>query len=176
MAGEGALTWLKDAGMIYQVFNVTKPGIPLKGYADTDAFKVYACDCELLRRHAGVRPEVIMSRNAGYSEFKGAMAENIALQSIMPQTGAESPFYWTSGNQAEIKFLVETGEDVIPVEVKAEGNILGRSLSVYTQKYSPAKRIRFSMNNLQENGGLYSIPNPMADWMTRIISSQDENA
>ena len=171
---EDALTWLKDAGMIYQVFNVTKPGIPLKGYADTDAFKVYACDCGLLRRLAGVRPEVIMSRNAGYSKFKGAMAENIVLQSIMPQTSAESPFYWTSGNQAEIEFLVEIGEDVIPVEVKAEGNISGRSLSVYTQKYSPAKRIRFSMNNLQENGGLYSIPNPMADWMTRIISSQDE--
>ena len=77
-------------------------------------------------------------------------------------------------SEAEIEFLVEIGEDVIPVEVKAEGNISGRSLSVYTQKYSPAKRIRFSMNNLQENGGLYSIPNPMADWMTRIISSQDE--
>lgn len=166
---EDALTWLKDAGMIYQVFNVTKPGIPLKGYADGDAFKIYACDCGLLRRLAGVRPEVIMNRNAGFTEFKGAMAENIVLQSIMAQEGLEMPFYWTSGNQAEIEFLLEVGNDIVPVEVKAEGNISGRSLSVYTQKYSPARKIRFSMNNLQENGGLYSIPSPMADWLTKLM-------
>lgn len=166
---EDALTWLKDAGMIYQIFNVTKPGIPLKGYADGDVFKIYACDCGLLRRLAGVRPEVIMNRNAGFTEFKGAMAENIVLQSIMAQNRQETPFYWTSGNQAEIEFLLEVGTDIVPVEVKAEGNISGRSLSVYTQKYSPARRIRFSMNNLQENGGLYSIPSPMADWLTKLM-------
>lgn len=166
---EDALTWLKDAGMIYQIFNVTKPGIPLKGYADSDAFKIYACDCGLLRRLAGVRPEVILNRNAGFTEFKGAMAENIVLQSIMVQEGLEMPFYWTSGNQAEIEFLLEIGNDIVPVEVKAEGNISGRSLSVYTKKYSPARRIRFSMNNLQENGGLYSIPSPMADWLTKMM-------
>lgn len=170
---EDALTWLKDAGMIYQVFNVTKPGIPLKGYADGDAFKIYACDCGLLRRLAGVRPEVIMNRNAGFTEFKGAMAENIVLQSIMAQEGLEMPFYWTSGNQAEIEFLLEVGNDIVPVEVKAEGNISGRSLSVYTQKYSPARRIRFSMNNLQENGGLYSIPSPMADWLTKLMRQEE---
>lgn len=52
-------------------------------------------------------------------------------------------------------------------EVKAEGNTPGRSLSVYTEKYAPAKRVRFSMNNLQENSGLYSIPNPLADWVVQ---------
>ena len=170
---EDALTWLKDAGMIYQVFNVSKPGIPLKGYADMDAFKIYACDCGLLRRLANVKPDVIMNRSSGYSEFKGAMAENIFLQALMPQTGSETPFYWTSDNQAEIEFLVEIGLDVVPVEVKAEGNISGRSLSVYNQKYSPAKRVRISMNNLQENGGLYSIPNPMADWMIKLVSGDN---
>lgn len=166
---EDALTWLKDAGMVYQVFNVSKPGIPLKGYAEMDAFKIYACDCGILRRLAGVKPDVILNTNSGYSEFKGAMAENTVLQSIVSQTGPEMPFYWTSGNQAEIEFLVELGADIIPIEVKAKGNLSGRSLSVYTQKYAPSKRIRFSMNNLQENGGLYSIPNPMADWMVKLV-------
>ena len=56
------------------------------------------------------------------------------------------------------------------MEVKAEGNTNGRSLSVYTQKFSPAKRIRISMNNLQENGGLYSIPNPLADWALKLLA------
>lgn len=166
---EDALTWLVDAGLVYQIFNVSKPGIPLSGYEDREAFKLYACDCGLLRRLAGVKADVIQNRNAGYTEFKGAMAENAVLQALLPQIGPDKPYYWTSEGRAEIEFLIDVAGEVIPVEVKAEGNNNGRSLSVYTQKFSPAKRIRISMNNLQENGGLYSIPNPLADWALKLL-------
>ena len=166
---ESAITWLSDAGLVYQIFNVTKPGIPLSGYEDREAFKLYACDCGLLRRLAGVKADVIQNRNAGYTEFKGAMAENAVLQALLPQIGPDKPYYWTSEGRAEIEFLIDVAGEVIPVEVKAEGNTNGRSLSVYTQKFSPAKRIRISMNNLQFNDGLYSIPNPLADWTLRLI-------
>lgn len=166
---ESALTWLADAGLAYQIFNVSKPGIPLSGYEDREAFKLYACDCGLLRRLAKVKADVIQNPNAGYTEFKGAMAENVVLQSLLPQLGGEKPYYWTSDGRAEIEFLIDVAGEVVPVEVKAEGNIFGRSMSVYTQKYSPAHRIRFSMNNLQVNGGLYSIPNPLADWTVKLL-------
>lgn len=167
---ESALTWLADAGLVYQIFNVSKPGIPLSGYEDREAFKLYACDCGLLRRLAGVKADVIQNRNAGYTEFKGAMAENAVLQALLPQIGPDKPYYWTSEGRAEIEFLIDVAGEVIPVEVKAEGNTNGRSLSVYTQRFNPAKRIRISMNNLQFNDGLYSIPNPLADWALKFIS------
>ena len=167
---ESALTWLSDAGLVYQIFNVTKPGVPLSGYEDREAFKLYACDCGLLRRLAGVKADVIQNRNAGYTEFKGAMAENAVLQALLPQIGPDKPYYWTSEGRAEIEFLIDVAGEVIPVEVKAEGNTNGRSLSVYTQRFNPAKRIRISMNNLQFNDGLYSIPNPLADWALKFIS------
>ena len=167
---ESALTWLSDAGLVYQIFNVTKPGIPLSGYEDREAFKLYACDCGLLRRLAGVKADVIQNRNAGYTEFKGAMAENAVLQALLPQIEPDKPYYWTSEGRAEIEFLIDVAGEVIPVEVKAEGNTNGRSLSVYTRKFCPAKRIRISMNNLQFNDGLYSIPNPLADWALKLIS------
>jgi hypothetical protein len=167
---ESALTWLADAGLVYQIFNVSKPGIPLSGYEDREAFKLYACDCGLLRRLAGVKADVIQNRNAGYTEFKGAMAENVVLQALLPQQDGEKPYYWSSDGRAEIEFLIDKSGEVIPVEVKAEGNTSGRSLSVYSGKYSPAHRIRFSMNNLQKNGGLYSIPNPLADWTNILLS------
>ena len=166
---ESALTWLADAGLVYQIFNVTKPGIPLSGYEDREAFKLYACDCGLLRRLAGVKADVIQNRNAGYTEFKGAMAENAVLQALLPQIGPDKPYYWTSEGRAEIEFLIDVAGEVIPVEVKAEGNTNGRSLSVYTQRFNPAKRIRISMNNLQFNDGLYSIPNLLADWALKFI-------
>ena len=141
------MLWLNDAGMITQVFNVSKPGIPLSGYAERDAFKVYACDCGLLRRMARVAPEVIANGNAGFTEFKGALAENAVLQSLMAQADAEVPYYWTSGNTAEVEFVIQHGAEIVPIEVKAEENVGGKSLTVYNEKYHPKYRVRFSSNN-----------------------------
>ena len=80
---EDALMWLEDAGMIYRVYDISKPGMPLSAYQETDAFKVYACDCGLLRRLAHLPPAVVTDPIANYTEFKGAMAENAVLQSFV---------------------------------------------------------------------------------------------
>ena len=164
---EDALLWLEEAGLIYRVFNVTKPGIPLSAYQDLSAFKVYAFDCGLLRRLAKLSPEVILSGNAGYIEFKGALAENAILQALVPQSDG-LPYYWSSQNRAEVDFLLQQGTIVIPVEVKAENRISGKSLSVYTTKFEPTLKIRYSMNNLKENDGLLSIPSFLADFTYQI--------
>lgn len=161
--------------MIYRVSNVSKPGIPLKVYASLDSFKIYACDCGLLRRLARVKAETIVNKNSGFTEFKGALAENAILQSLIVELDDENQFYWTSEGRAEIEFIIGLGSEIIPIEVKAEDNIAGKSLSVYASKYKPSIRIRFSMNNLQENEGLFSIPNPMADWAIGLITKSVEN-
>ena len=164
---EDALLWLEEAGLIYRIFNVSKPGIPLSAYQDLSAFKVYAFDCGLLRRLAKLSPEVILSDNAGYIEFKGALAENAILQALVPQSDG-LPYYWSSENRAEVDFLLQQGTIVIPVEVKAENRISGKSLSVYTSKFKPSLKIRYSMNNLKENDGLLSLPSFLADWTYKI--------
>lgn len=165
---EDGLFWLEEAGLIYRLYNVGKPGIPLSAYRDLSAFKVYALDCGLLRRLARLAPEVVLSGNAEYKEFRGAMAENMVLQAFVPLLNG-APYYWTSGNQAEIEFLIEQVDQVIPVEVKSATRISGGSLASYTSRYNPSLRIRFSMNNLQYNGGLLSVPLSLADWTLRLV-------
>ena len=166
---EDALLWLVDAGIIYQVFNISKPGMPLSAYEDRDAFKVYACDCGLLRRLAHLPASVVTDPIANYTEFKGAMAENAVLQSIMPFLDDRKVYYWTSPGTAEIEFVIQWNDEIIPIEVKAEDNISGSSLSVYNKKYEPLHRIRFSMLNLQFNGGLLSSPAPLASWFDKLM-------
>lgn len=161
---EDALMWLEDAGMIYRINNISKPAMPLKAYSNPNAFKVYACDCGLLRRLALLPASTIMDPISNYTEFKGAVAENAVLQSLMPMMGNAVPHYWSSGNKAEVEFVVQWDEEIIPIEVKAESNISGRSLSVYNERYHPKHRIRFSMLNLQSNGGLLSCPAPLVQW------------
>ena len=164
---DDALMWLEDAGMIHRIFSISKPGMPLSAYEETDAFKVYACDCGLLRRLAHLPATVVTDPIANYTEFKGAMAENAVLQSIVPLLDDQKPFYWTSPGTAEVEFVIQWGDEIIPIEVKAEENISGNSLSVYTKNYVPDYRIRFSMLNLQYNGGLLSSPAPLAGWLDK---------
>ncbi|MCD7710445.1 MAG: ATP-binding protein [Porphyromonadaceae bacterium] len=167
---EDALMWLEDAGMIYRVYNISKPGMPLSAYQEPSVFKVYACDCGLLRRLAHLPVTVVSDPVANYTEFKGAMAENVVLQSIIPWTDNQELCYWSSDERAEIEFVLQWGEHIIPIEVKAEGNISGNSLSVYNKKYNPQYRIRFSMLNLQYNSGLLSAPSPLAAWFDKLFT------
>ena len=167
---EDALMWLEEAGMIYRIFNISKPGLPLSAYQETNSFKVYACDCGLLRRLALLPASVITNPIANYTEFKGAMAENAVLQSLLPIIDPQLPCYWTSAGTAEIEYVLQWKEHIIPIEVKAEGNINGNSLSVYNKKYMPKYRIRYSMLNLQYNEGMISCPSPLAGWMDKLLS------
>lgn len=166
---EDALLWLEDAGMIYRINNITRPLFPLSAYEDLSAFKLYACDCGLLRRLAKLPSSIIVSPTANYTEFKGAMAENAILQSLMPILRREVPFYWSPDSRAEIEFVIQWNDEIIPIEVKAENCVSGRSLSVYKEKYAPKHRIRLSFLNLQYNCGMLSCPSPMADWLPSLL-------
>ena len=161
---EDALLWLEDAGMIHRINNINKPGMPLKAYEEPDAFKVYACDCGLLRRLAHLPASIIMDTTANYTEFKGAIAENTVLQSLIPAMNGVIPHYWSPESKAEIEFVVQWKDEIIPIEVKAENCVSGRSITVYDELFHPKNRIRFSFLNLQRNGSMLSCPSPLAEW------------
>ena len=165
---EDALLWLEEAGLVHRVFCVTKPAIPLSAYRDISAFKIYALDCGILRRLSGLNPEIILQGHIGFTEFKRALAENAVLQSLICQFD-RVPYYWTSEHKAEVDFLLQTSTSVIPVEVKSESRVSGKSLAVYNARFNPAARIRFSANNLSQRDGLINIPVSMVDWVKRIF-------
>lgn len=161
---EDALLWLEDAGMIHRINSVSKPDMPLSAYEEPDAFKVYACDCGLLRRLARLPGTIVIDPAANYTEFKGAMAENALLLSLLDTCGDDTPYYWSSEGKAELEFLIQYEDEIIPIEVKAENCVSGRSIVVYNEKYQPLNRIRYSFLNLQQNCGLLSCPSPLAQW------------
>ena len=165
---EDALLWLEDAGMIYRVNAVSKPGMPLSAYEEPDIFKIYASDCGLLRRLAGLPGSIVIDPTVNYTEFKGAMAENAVLQSLLPSYGS-MPYFWSSEGKAEIEFLLQRENEIIPVEVKAENCVSGRSIVVYNERYQPKNRIRFSFLNLQQNCGMLACPSPLAEWAVKWL-------
>ena len=161
---EDALLWLEDAGMIYRINSISKPGMPLAAYEEPDAFKLYAIDCGLLRKLANLSATVVTDPTANYTEFKGAMAENAVLQSLLPHYEG-LPYYWSSEGKAEVEFVIQWETEIIPIEVKAENCISGRSIVVYNDRFKPKHRIRFSFLNLQYNCGMLACPSPLAEWI-----------
>ncbi|MDD4357859.1 MAG: AAA family ATPase [Smithellaceae bacterium] len=166
---EDALLWLDHAGLIHRIFRNEKPALPLSAYDDLSAFKVYLSDVGLLRRLAGLSASVILDGSLLYTEFKGSLIENYVLQNILP-IFETLPRYWTSGNLAEIDFLVQFNSKIIPIEVKSNENIRSKSLSVYEKQYQPSLRIRYSLKNFSFDGNLINIPLFLTDRTWEIIN------
>lgn len=171
---DAALQWLVLAGMVYKIVVTEKPELPLSFYEDTTCFKVYMLDVGLLRKLSRLPAEILISPNDMFTEFKGAVAENIVLTSLLAQ-GYDMPHYWTlSGNKAEVDFLVNDGLKIRPIEVKSEERISGKSFAEYDKKYHPSLRIRFSLKNLKQDGNLLNIPLYLADWTKRIVALSEQ--
>ena len=159
---EDALTWLQNAGLINKVCLCQTPQVPLKSYEDLSIFKIYCLDIGLLRVLSELSPEAYFCDSPAFKEYKGALAENYILQSLLAN-GIKCSRYWASGNKAEVEFIVQHGMDVIPIEVKSGTSVTGKSLTEYNKKYSPSMRIRFSMLNLKRDDTLLNIPLFLAD-------------
>ena len=168
---EDALQWLVNAEVIYKVFRSKAPGLPLSAYDDLGAFKIYLADVGLLRRLAKLDPVAFREGNRLFTEFKGALTENFILESLVPQFDAR-PRYWSRSNPSyEVDFLIQRQNDIIPIEVKSDTNIRSTSLKKYAESF-PAQtklRVRFSMNNLRQDGDLLNIPLFLADRADALI-------
>lgn len=165
---EDGLLWLEHAGLIYRIFCSSKPGLPLSAYDDLSAFKIYLCDGGLLRVMAKLPVDVLWTENTLYTEFKGAMAENNVLQSLVAHFNVQ-PRYWTSEATAEVDFLLQSNTSLLPVEVKSGTRLSGKSLGIYISRFDTELALRYSMNNLKRDDVILNIPIFLADWTEKLL-------
>jgi uncharacterized protein len=153
---EMAINWLVDAGLILKVNRVEKPTFPLNAYADFDAFKLFLLDIGLLNAIANLDQTILLEKNTILTEFKGALTEQFVCQQLAI---TEKLYYWTAENaNAEVDFLLQYENQIIPIEVKAEENLKAKSLKVFVDKYSPKTVIRTSMSKYRQQDWLTNIP------------------
>jgi len=156
----GAVTWLADAGLVARVARVSKPSIPLEGYADNVYFKLYLLDVGLLGAATRLDAHVLLNGNQHFTEYKGAYAEQFVCQHLLAYDG-RAPFYWSADGKnakGEIDFLVERAGRVLPIEVKAAQNVAGESLSNFCRANKLGKAVRFSLRGYVDQGWLTNIP------------------
>lgn len=146
---EDALEWLKDAGLVRCLEMVSNPQMPLSFHANATFFKVYMADIGLLRRKCNLSHKTILEESELYQNFKGALTENYVLNELAAQ--GRHPYFWRSGNTAELDFLFEDEDRVIPVEAKANVNTRAKSYAQFCKKYRPPLGFKFSMKNVGDN-------------------------
>ena len=168
---EDALQWLVDARLVHKIYRSTAPGLPMSAYDDIAAFKIYMVDVGLLRRLAQLAPTAFGEGNRLFTEFKGALTENFVLQTLLTQFEVV-PRYWSQNNPPyEVDFLIQRENDIIPIEVKSETNIAGKSLRKFKELFPDQVklRVRFSLSNLKLDDDVLNIPLFMADYADRLI-------
>lgn len=146
---EAALQWLKNAGLIQMLEMVQNAELPLSINADATYFKVYMSDIGLLSRRLGLTIDEFMSDNDVLKTSKGAITENYVMNELISLK--KEPYYWKSGNTAELDFIYEEKGSVIPVEVKAATNTQAKSYKLFCDKYSPIVGFKVSLKNIAAN-------------------------
>lgn len=164
---EGALNWLNDANLIYKVYNVTKTDFPLKAYTDLSCFKIYMNDVGLLRRMANLDSKIVVEGHKLFEEFKGSFTENYVLNSLK-LVYENVPNYFTF-DRHEIDFVIQTKNQIIPIEVKSNTSTNNTSLTKYNHQFQNDISIRFSLNNLSRDGKILNIPLFLIEYMDRFI-------
>jgi len=151
-----AIEWLNFAGVVRKCQKITQGTMPIAVYSDPSSFKIYMGDAGMLTMKSGMAYSTILSNLEIDNTFIGAIAENYVAVALA--TNGYPLYYWQSDNTAEIDFVIQKDDLIIPIEVKAGKNTKSRSLSVYREKYKPEYVIRISTKNFGFENGIKSVP------------------
>lgn len=155
---ETAIQWLVDAGMTHKVTRITQAELPLGGFEDYEAFKLYVLDIGLHGAMVGLDARSMLNGNEFFKQYKGALTEQYVLQELccMPDTRIH---YWSpETGKAEVDFVVQQKGLVVPIEVKAEQNLRAKSLQQFINRYAPTTAIRTSLAPYHRGKNILDLP------------------
>ncbi|MCH5242208.1 MAG: ATP-binding protein [Muribaculaceae bacterium] len=154
---EIAIQWLIDAGILYKISRISSPSLPLKFYEDFNAFKLYLLDCGLYGAMSDTEAAVILLKSDLYREFKGTLSELYVCQQLMA-IGKKLYYYSAEDSRVEIDYIIEKDNRILPIEVKAEGNVKGKSLKIFMEKNNLRESVRFSMLPYKRQENILNLP------------------
>jgi len=172
---EPALELLEKAGLLNKVICSSGQGVPLGAQAKLNDFKVIFLDVALTQALLRLdivpwllNPETMLINS-------GQIIEAFVGQELLAYSDPirkESLFYWRrqkSTSQAEIDYLVQIRNQVVPIEVKAGASKRIKSMQIFLESHPGSTYgIRFSSDNYGvykkiNNYPLYAVAKPFLD-------------
>lgn len=154
---ELAIQWLIDAGLVYKVNRSKMLSVPLKIHEDISAFKLFLLDVGLLGAMSQIPPAMLLLPNSA-NIAKGDFTENYVCCQMSLLRNMPIYYFSKDNSQLELDFVVQIGDEVFPVEVKAEENLQAKSLKVVLQKHENMHGLRFSMSDYRVEERMTNVP------------------
>ena len=173
---EKCFAWLESCRIINIVNRVTVPAVPIKAYQDPTIFKLFMHDTGLLSALSQIDPRIIIDGSSVYDVFKGALTEQYVLQELISSGWDNLCYYSNDRSTAEIDFILESRENIIPLEVKPEINLKAKSLKAYHDKYAPKLSLRASLMPYKEQDWLINVPLYAVSAIRRIAKKNEGTA
>jgi predicted AAA+ superfamily ATPase len=156
---------LIKAGVIHPVYHSNAQGLPLGADVNLDKFKALFLDIGMAQALLGFNAKEWFLDPTHAFVNQGAIAESFVGQEILAYSYAfqkKSIYYWhkeTRTSQAEVDYVIQVGDKIIPVEVKSGKTGTLKSLHEYVACHSKtAYALRFSAHNYSLHEYLHSYP------------------
>jgi predicted AAA+ superfamily ATPase len=157
---EIAMQWLKNTGLVHALNRVSSPKMPLIAYNEAHIFKLYMADIGLLSARTALSPKAyIDEHNNPFNHYKGVLAEQFVLQELLAADNTLPVYYWEAEkNNAEVEFVIQYENDIIPMEVKAGKKGKSESLKAYKFYFAPEITVSGSQNEYRRSGSNFEVP------------------
>jgi hypothetical protein len=166
---------LEYAGIIYRVYQTTASGLPLHAQIKEKKFKLLFLDIGLVNASQMLDAELLQQKDLLLVN-RGMLAEQFIGQELLVYKDPYLPqplYYWErekKGSMAEVDYVINIGEKILPVEVKSGKTGSLRSLQIFLQEKQQPIGIRFSLKPLSFQNNVLSIPLYMVHELKRLVS------
>jgi len=145
---------LSACGLIHMSHVINHPVYPLRTQKKDSLFKCYYFDTGLLL--AEIDYDFDLLSPSSDVIFKGPIAENFVACELSKRNSALYS-YVKQNSTAEIEFLIQKRNRVIPIEVK-NNSTKAKSLSFYMAEFSPERAVKLSQSMGGESSGFLHLP------------------
>jgi predicted AAA+ superfamily ATPase len=158
-----AFEMLEMAGLVYRVKRTSGDGIPLEANAADNYFKALFLDIGLIHAITNFYEETIKDTDFN-AVFRGSVAEQFAGQELIAcQEPLTRPalYYWTregKSSNAEIDYLIQRGNELIPVEIKSGSTGYLKSLLLFIETYHIDKGYKICLAPFKDGIPVITLP------------------
>jgi len=159
------LDLLVTAGIAHKVTHSSGQGLPLGAGVNPEWYKIIFLDIALSQAVLGLDLEKWFLNPTQQFINKGELLEAFVGQELLAYAnphGKQHLYYWqrnAPNSNAEVDYLIQQGEKIIPIEVKSGSGSTLRSLHSFLESHSESSfGIRFSTQNYSKHENIESFP------------------
>lgn len=159
-----ALELLEKASIVHKVHHTSARGLPLGAQVNRKKFKVVLFDVGIHQRLLGLDLAPLLVARDFKAVNRGSIAEAFVGQELLAYANPSSKaalHYWhreARSSNAEVDYVIQQGESILPVEVKAGTKGQMQSIRIFMAERHIDKGIRLSLENFGSLGDIDILP------------------